>query len=364
MKDGTMGEANKPLRSGWTTGACAAAAAKAAYLALAGRGFPDPVEIVLPRGERPRFALSTRVLDRDSATAGVIKDGGDDPDVTHGAEVLATVRLGAPGSGIAFKGGPGVGIVTRPGIPVPIGEPAINPGPRRIVSANLLAAADEIGGPTDVEVTISIPKGVDLADKTLNPRLGIVGGISVLGTTGVVVPYSCAAFIQTIQRAVKVAAASGATHVAASTGFASERAARRVHGLPDVALIDMGDFVGGLLKYLRAHPLPRLTLAGGFAKFVKFGEGELNVHSKESRVDFDALAELVREIGGDDALVAASRAANTAIEVLERAAAAGLPLGDAVAARCLAVARGIVKPETAVDVLLVDRSGEVVGRAS
>ena len=158
----------------------------------------------------------------------------------------------------------------------------------------------------------------------------------MLGTTGVVVPYSCEAFIQTIQRAVKVAAASGATHVAASTGFASERAARREHGLPDVALIDMGDFVGGLLKYLRAHPLPRLTLSGGFAKFVKLGEGELNVHSKESRVDFGRLAELVREIGGDDALVEAARHANTAMEVLERADAAGLKLGDAVAARCRA----------------------------
>lgn len=358
-----MADDSKPLRSGWTTGACAAAAAKAAYFALHGRGFPDPVEIVLPRGERPRFALATQILDDDSATAGVIKDGGDDPDVTHGAEVLARVRLGAPGSGVTFKGGIGVGIVTRPGIPVPIGEPAINPGPRRIISANLLAAADAIGGPTDIEVTISIPKGVELAEKTLNPRLGIVGGISVLGTTGVVVPYSCEAFIQTIQRAVKVAAASGATHVAASTGFASERAARRVHDLPDVALIDMGDFVGGLLKYLRAHPLPRLTLAGGFAKFVKLGEGELNVHSKESRVDFGKLAELVRELGGDDELVAACRAANTAIEVLERTHAAGLPLGDAVAARCRAVAMAIVKPETIVEVLVVDRSGEVVGRA-
>ncbi|SBW08200.1 putative cobalt-precorrin-6A synthase (deacetylating) [uncultured Alphaproteobacteria bacterium] len=358
-----MAEADKPLRSGWTTGACAAAAAKAAYFALAGRGFPDPVDIVLPRGERPVFALSTRRLESGAATAGVIKDGGDDPDVTHGAEVLVTVRRGAPGSGIVFKGGVGVGIVTRPGIPVPVGEPAINPGPRRIVSANLLAAADETGGPTDVEVTISIPKGVELAEKTLNPRLGIVGGLSVLGTTGVVVPYSCEAFIQTIQRAVKVAAASGAAHVAASTGFASERAARRVHGLPDVALIDMGDFVGGLLKYLRAHPLPRLTLAGGFAKFVKLGEGELNVHSKESRVDFGKLAALVGELGGDAELVAACRAANTAIEVLERAHAAGLPLGDAVAARCRAVATGIVKPETIVDVLVVDRSGEVVGRA-
>lgn len=350
-----------PLRSGWTTGACAAAAAVAAYRALLGAAFPDPVEITLPRGEKPTFALVTQTRDADSATAGVIKDGGDDPDVTHGAEVRVTVRIGAAGSGITFKGGVGVGIVTRPGIPVPVGEPAINPGPRRIIAANLLRAADDLDGPGDIEVTISIPEGEALAAQTLNPRLGIVGGLSILGTTGVVVPYSCEAFIQTIQRAVDVARASGVTHISASTGNASERAAKRHHDLPDVALIDMGDFVGGLLKYLRAHPMPRLTLAGGFAKFVKLAEGHLNVHSKESRVDFDALAEIVREIGGNDDLVAQCRVANTAMEVLERATAAGLPLADAIAQRCRAVAMQTTKPETAVDVLVVDRSGNVVG---
>lgn len=356
-------DTGKPLRSGWTTGACAAAAAVAAYRALVGAGFPDPVEITLPRGEKPKFALVTKVLEAESATAGVIKDGGDDPDVTHGAEVRVTVRLAGKGSGISFKGGVGVGIVTRPGIPVPVGEPAINPGPRRIIAANLLRAADELQGPTDIEVTISIPGGEKLAEKTLNGRLGIVGGLSILGTTGVVVPYSCEAFIQTIQRAVDVARASGVAHIAASTGNASERAAQRHHGLADVALIDMGDFVGGLLKYLRAHPLPRLTLSGGFAKFVKLAEGHLNVHSKESRVDFDALAEIVRQIGGDDELVALSRVANTAMEVLDRATAAGLPLADEIATRCRAVAMQTVKPETAVDVLIVDRSGNVVGHA-
>lgn len=356
-------DTGKPLRSGWTTGACAAAAAVAAYRALQGAGFPDPVEITLPRGETPRFALVTQVLEGESATAGVTKDGGDDPDVTHGAEVRVTVRIGAEGSGISFKGGEGVGTVTRPGIPVPVGEPAINPGPRRIITANLLRAADDLGGPTDIEVTISIPGGEALAEKTLNGRLGIVGGLSILGTTGVVVPYSCEAFIQTIQRAVDVARASGVTHISASTGNASERAAKRHHDLPDVALIDMGDFVGGLLKYLRAHPLPRLTLSGGFAKFVKLAEGHLNVHSKESRVDFDALAEIVKEIGGSEALVAQTRVANTAMEVLDRATAEGLPLADAIAARCRAVAMQTTKPETAVDVLVVDRSGNVVGHA-
>ncbi len=359
-----MAEPEKPLRSGWTTGACAAAAAAAAYRALFGPGFPDPVEIVLPRGERPRFALATRRLEADCTTAGVIKDAGDDPDVTHGAEIVVTVRRGEAGEGITFRGGEGVGTVTKAGIPVPVGEAAINPGPRRIVAANLLRAIDETGGPADIEVTISIPGGDKLAEQTLNPRLGIVGGLSVLGTTGVVVPYSCEAFIQTIQRAVDVARANGMTHIAGSTGYASERAAQQYYGLPDLALIDMGDFVGGLLKYLRVHPLPRLTLAGGFAKFAKLAEGHMNVHSGASRVDHVALAELVRTLGGNAALCERVRAANTAMEALELATAQGVPLAEAVAARCVKVTRGVLKPATVVDVLVVDRSGVVVGHAA
>ncbi len=358
-----MADPAKPLRSGWTTGACAAAAATAAYRALFGDGFPDPVEIVLPRGERPGFALSTRRLEADSATAGVIKDAGDDPDVTHGAEILVTLRRGAAGSGITFRGGEGVGTVTRAGIPVPVGEAAINPGPRRIIAANLLRAIDETGGPADVEVTVAIPGGETLAAKTLNPRLGILGGLSVLGTTGVVVPYSCEAFIQTIQRAVDVAVANGMTHLAGSTGYASERAVQQYYGLPDLALIDMGDFVGGLLKYLRAHPVPRLTLSGGFAKFAKLAEGHMNVHSSASRVDMAALAALARTHGAPPALAERIRAANTAMEAMELAAAQDVPLADAVASRCLNAARDILKPVTVVDVLIVDRSGVVVGHA-
>ncbi|MBN2752529.1 MAG: cobalt-precorrin-5B (C(1))-methyltransferase [Rhodospirillaceae bacterium] len=352
-----------PLKSGWTTGACAAAAATAAYRALVGMGFSDSVEIVLPRGERPQFALATRQIAEQSATAGVIKDAGDDPDVTHGAEILVTLSWGEPGSGIVFRGGEGIGTVTKAGIPVPVGEAAINPGPRQIITANLLRAFDETNGPRDVVVTIAIPNGEKLAEQTLNSRLGIIGGLSVLGTTGVVVPYSCEAYIQTIQRAVHVAHVNGITHVAGSTGYASERAVQAFYNLPDLALIDMGDFVGGLLKYLRAHPLPRLTLSGGFAKFAKLAEGHMNVHSSASRVDFRALAEHMACLDAPPALVEATRTANSAMQVLEIAEANGIPLADRIAARCLTVARKIVRPETAVDVLIINREGEVMGHA-
>lgn len=181
------------LRKGWTTGACAAAAAKAAFMALHGGGFPDPVGIVLPRGVTPSFSLARAELGQHQAVAGIIKDAGDDPDITHGALVLATVTSAPAGSGIHFRAGEGVGTITLPGLPLPPGEPAINPGPRAHITANLTAAAAQLGVAADAVVTIAIPGGEALAARTLNPRLGIVGGLSILGTTGVVLPYSCSA---------------------------------------------------------------------------------------------------------------------------------------------------------------------------
>src|SRR5262249_11056997 len=181
-----------PLRRGWTTGAWAAAAAKAASAALLTGEFPDPVTIRLPRGEMPAFALAVQKLEQGAAIAGIVKDAGDDPDVTHGALVLVTVRPGEPGSGVAFRAGEGVGTVTTNGLAVPPGEPAINPVPRTMIREAIGEVAAAHDGSGDVEVTVSIPGGAELAQRTVNARLGIVGGLSILGTTGVVVPFSCA----------------------------------------------------------------------------------------------------------------------------------------------------------------------------
>ena len=241
----------RPLRRGWTTGACATAASKAAFAALVTGTFPDPIEIALPSGQRVAFALAVNRKAEGSATAGVIKDAGDDPDVTHGALVLATVRQGARGSGVSFKAGEGVGTVTLPGLPIPPGEPAINPVPRQMMREAIAEVAAAHNCPADVEIEISIPNGEALAAKTLNARLGIVGGLSILGTTGIVVPYSCAAWIATIHQGIDVARALGIPHVAGATGRTSEAAIAKLYDLPERALIDMGDFVGGMLKYLR-----------------------------------------------------------------------------------------------------------------
>ena len=352
------------MRRGWTTGTCATAAAKAAFSALVTGEFPDPVEVTLPRGERPSFVLALTRKEGNSATAGVIKDAGDDPDVTHGALIVATVRPGAPGAGVTFRAGEGVGMVTRPGLPIPPGEPAINPVPRRMIRDAIAEVADAVGHAADAEVEISIPGGEALAAKTLNGRLGIVGGLSILGTTGIVVPYSCSAWIHSIHRGIDVARAAGVTHVAGATGASSEAAVQKLYGLPEIALIDMGDFVGGMLKYVRAHPLPRVTIAGGVAKMTKLAQGLTDLHSKRGEVDRALLADFVRAAGGSQELAARIVAANTAAEAFALARAEGVALGDAVARAARQTAERVVAgSDVAIEVVLFDRDGALIGRA-
>jgi cobalt-precorrin-5B (C1)-methyltransferase len=352
------------LRRGWTTGACATAAAKAAFQALLTGAFPDPVEITLPRGDRVAFALAEGALDPDGgATAAVIKDAGDDPDVTHGALIRVRVRKLDPGAGLQFRAGAGVGTVTRPGLAIPPGEPAINPVPRRMIH-DALAEAIGAGAPLDVEVEIAIPGGEALAARTLNGRLGVVGGLSILGTTGVVIPYSCAAWIHSIHRGVDVARAIGLTQVAGATGRTSEQAVAALHALPDTALLEMGDFVGGMLKYLRTHPVPRVTIAGGLAKMTKLAQGRLDLHSGRGAVDLAHLAHMAVDAGGSAALAQAMTAANTALEAFQLAAAEGVPLGHIVAAKAWAVGAAVLRgADIELEIALFDREGVLRGRA-
>ena len=243
------------------------------------------------------------------------------------------------------------------GLPVPVGEPAINPVPRRLMTETITRLAGLFGHPGDVTITISVPGGAALAERTWNPRLGILGGISILGTTGVVVPYSCAAWIHSIHRGIDVARAAGLARVTGCTGSTSEAMLRRLlPDLPDHALIDMGDFAGGVLKYVRAHPVERLTIAGGFAKMAKLGRGALDLHSARAKVDFGWLAGLA----GMERI----RQANTAMGALEMARDAGVDLAAPVARAARDVARGVLRdaPVT-LDVLVTDRAGRVIAHA-
>ena len=357
-------ERSTGLRYGWTTGACATAATTAAYTALLTGEFPDPVQIHLPHDKHPAFALARELLEDGAATVGIVKDAGDDPDVTHGALISARVTHGDPASGVVFRAGQGVGTVTKPGLPLPVGEPAINPMPRRFITEHVAAVATAHGGTGDVVVEISVENGEELARRTWNPRLGILGGLSILGTTGVVVPYSCSSWIDSIRRGIDVARAAGHRHVAGCTGSTSERVVTDLYGLPEDALLDMGDFAGAVLKYLRRHPVPRLTIAGGIGKLAKLADGHLDLHSGRSQVSTESLATMVRDAGGSPELVDGVRAANTALDALQQCQAAGLPLGDLVAARARETARGVLREAPVeVDVVVIDRSGAVVGRA-
>ncbi len=350
------------MRYGWTTGACATAAATAAYTALLTGEFPDPVTITLPKGQTPAFALAVEALGDGWATAGIVKDAGDDPDVTHGALIRVTVRPGT--AGVTFVAGPGVGTVTKPGLPLAVGEPAINPVPRRLIAEHVAAVAAAHGGTGDVVVEVSVDNGAEIARSTWNPRLGILGGLSILGTTGIVVPYSCSAWIDSIRRGIDVARAAGRTHVAGCTGSTSEKTVSELYGLPEDALLDMGDFAGAVLKYLRRHPVPRLTVAGGIGKLAKLAAGHLDLHSARSQVDLPFLAGLAVEAGAAPDLADAVTGANTALGALQLCQAAGVPLGDAVARHARRTAELTLRDApVAVDVVAIDRAGTIVGRA-
>lgn len=360
-----MRPSSDQLKRGWTTGACATAATRAAFTALLTGEFPDPVEIVLPKGQTPSFALASEGKGEGWAQAGIVKDAGDDPDVTHGALILSIVRPGAPGSGVTFVAGEGVGTVTLPGLPIGPGEPAINPVPRAMMTQAVETVAQLHNAAADVVIEISVPEGQELAKKTWNPRLGIKGGLSILGTTGIVNPFSCSAWIHSIHRGIDVAQAQGRAHVAGATGSTSEAAVKALYGLPDEALLDMGDFAGGMLKYLRRNPVPRVSIAGGFAKLSKLGQGFLDLHSGRSQVDFIWLAERFEQVTGDRALAAKARTSNTALEVLQLAGECAGDLAreiaDAARATALETLRGA---PCEIDIVVVDRQGQIVARSA
>jgi cobalt-precorrin-5B (C1)-methyltransferase len=350
-----------PLRRGWTTGACAAGAARAAFEALVGGAFPDPVPVALPKGLRPLFALASSQLGDGFASAGIVKDAGDDPDVTHGALLVAKVRRPPPGAGLSFRAGEGVGTVTRPGLPVPPGEPAINPAPRAMIRANIVEVAEHFGVGADAEVEISVPGGEKIAERTLNGRLGIVGGLSILGTTGIVIPYSCAAWIDSIHRGIDVARAAGLNHIAGATGETSETAVRNLYDLPETALIEMGDFVGGMIKYLVKHPVERVTIAGGLAKMTKLAQGRLDLHSRRGELDLEELARRVKASGGGEALGKEIAGANSALHAFQYAEMAGFDLPRLVAERAWHVASQAFGEATCeLETLVVGRDGRVL----
>src|SRR5262245_57529133 len=262
-------------REGFTTGTAAAAAARAACLVLLDRGWPDTVPVQLPIPRVLDIRINTLEWTGQEASAGVVKDAGDDPDVTHGAEIFATVRR-VPEAGIHLRGGLGVGVVTQRGLELPVGSPAINPVPQRMIRQ---AVAEVLGSDRPdpgVEVTISVPNGAELAKRTFNERLGIVGGISILGTTGIVKAMSTAAWRASVVQAIDVAAANGVAHIVLTTGGRSETFARRLYPeLPVMAFVQMGIFTGASLKRAAERKVPRVSLCAMIGKLSKTAAGKM-----------------------------------------------------------------------------------------
>ena len=315
---------NTELRTGFTTGSAAAAGAKAALLGLLGQADGiDKVEIPLPEEGRITIPIDEVMIFKNRARAVVIKDAGDDPDVTDGARIVSVVSL-APVSGaseVIIKGGHGVGKVTRPGLPIKVGEPAINPGPRKQIVRAVKEVLQEAGRNYRVIITIEVPEGEEIAKKTLNPRLGIVGGISILGTRGTVIPYSNEAFQATISLALDVAVASGNKIICLSTGRKSGKYLRMCYpALPLISeeiFVEVGDFFAFSLKEVRARKFEQVFYGCFFGKLIKMAQGFESTHAKYGKIDFDLLARWIKEQGVSKAKAELARRANTARQVLE-----------------------------------------------
>ncbi len=353
------------MRTGYTTGACATAATRAAMLALLEGQAPTSVTITLPIGEKATFAIHHCEQHVDgSVTASVIKDAGDDPDVTHGAELCSTVSWRET-PGIEIDGGVGVGRVTKPGLGLEIGAAAINPVPRAMIVQVIEEVLTERGETRGISVVISVPDGLERSRKTLNARLGIIGGLSILGTTGIVRPYSTAAYKASISQAIDVAIACGCQqHIVLTTGSRSEKFARRYVSLPDEAYIQMGEFTGHALRDCAGKSVPQVTLVGMIGKLSKIGDGRMQTHVAGAEVNLQKLAEVARACGATEDVVEQVRQANTARHFQELMLAHDLPMVfDVICERARKAAQTYVRGKVAVDVILCDFDGNLLGYA-
>ena len=367
-------ESPAPLRTGLTTGTCATACCVAAAQSLFADQQATSVSVTLPKGKMVDLPIiEYQAIDGGMKTL-TIKDAGDDPDATHGATLFVELRL-SPEQGVRFHAAPGVGIVTRTGLLLDVGEPAINPVPRKMMTEHLVGFAQTYHYQGGFDVSVGVINGEQIAQKTMNPRLGILGGLSILGTTGIVRPFSCAAYIASIHQGIDVARANGLTHIAATTGNASEDAIKSHYQLDDMALIEMGDFVGAVLKHIKkveqadsaklnsSTQLQKLSICGGFGKISKLAQHHMDLNSRASSIDLGALAKLAASLGADNALQERMINANTSVEALSFAMSDCLPLADAICQQALDFARQYIPAHIALEVWAIDRKGQFVGKA-
>ena len=360
------GRRKRGHRSGFTTGACAAAAARAATLGLLTGEVPASIHCALPNGQDVEFPVHAGHVEGDTAHAVIVKDAGDDPDATNGAHLTAQVRCLPSAAGqIVLKGGPGVGLVTKEGLGLEVGGPAINPVPRRNIDANVRAVAGELLDQDGLEVTISVPGGEEMAKKTLNARLGILGGISILGTTGIVRPYSTAAFRASVVQAVDVASKQGQTSIVFTTGGRSEKfAMKQLPELGEACFVQMGDFVKAAFQTAIKRKMARVYIGAMAGKLTKMGQGLAVTHAWKAAIDRDLLADCAHEVGAAPDLVEEIRNAETARFAAERLAVLGLSVDfhRALAKKAIRSLKTCYPGAYALTVLVCDFDGEFIVR--
>ncbi len=351
----------KGTREGFTTGACAAAAAKAATRVLVRDALLTSIETTLPNGQRQTFELERCERAGAAAVCSIVKDAGDDPDCTHGAEIVAEVTL-RESPGIELRRGDGVACVTKPGLGLEVGGPAINPVPRRNITEMVI---EELDGSdySGAVVVISVPLGEEMAKETVNARLGLIGGISILGTTGIVKPYSTAAYKASVVQAIDVARERGVDVLVLTTGGKSEAYAMRLYPtFLEEAFVQVGDFIGVAVRHAARRRARRIVVVGMIGKLSKMADGRMMTHAAGSEVNMELLAALAEGLDAPSELLAQIRTANTARHVLELATKGGAP--GLPAAVCAKAARHLgehARGEIDVHVVLVDFDGTVLG---
>lgn len=351
------------LRTGYTTGTCATAATKAALIAMIHKKLVNKVTVTLPKGNTATLKIERCTFNSNKAECSVIKDAGDDPDVTHGAEIVSTVTWTDNIGAIEIDGGKGVGRVTKPGIGLDIGKSAINPTPMKMLTHTIEEVAEEQLKSKGVKVIISVPKGEELAKLTDNPRLGIVGGISILGTSGIVIPYSTGSFTASIRQGLDVAKAMGQDTVVLTTGGRSEDFSKDFLKLPEHCYIQMGDFAAYSVRQAAIKGMKKVIIAGFIGKLSKMAMGVKQTHVKGSHVDMNFMALVAKECGATDQLIEEIKNANTARHVSEIVASNKLAgYFDLLCKKVHAMMVEHTKGQIQIECIMFDFDGKVIGR--
>ena len=360
-----MEDAKKKLRTGYTTGTSATAASKAALLSIINQRKIEHIDVKLPKGNFIKIPIHSCKFDRYSGKCSVIKDGGDDPDVTHGTEIIADLSFTDKINEIEIDGGEGVGIVTKPGLGLEIDKPAINPVPRKMINENLREVAGKILLENGIKVTISVPKGRELGPKTDNPRIGIMNGISILGTSGIVIPFSTASYAASIRQSLDVSLAMGNDTVVLTTGGRSEDFAKKIVELPDHCFVQMGDFSGYTIQQCAKKEIKKAYVVGFIGKLAKMAAGVKQTHVKGSKVDMKFLSEIARGCSAGEEVIEEIKKANTARHVSEIIKESNVQgFFDEICNKTYNHMRKHSDEKVSLDVILFDFDGNILARKS